>query len=36
MGTNIFMNDKIDDGEIIHQSQADFFEFDTPHAAEIG
>ena len=27
----IFMNEKIDDGEIIHQRQADFFEFDTPH-----
>ena len=27
----IFMNEKIDDGEIIHQRQADYFEHDTPH-----
>lgn len=27
----IFMNERIDEGEIIHQRQADFFEFDTPH-----
>ena len=27
----IYMNEEIDGGEIIHQSQADFFEFDSPH-----
>ena len=27
----IFMNEKIDDGEIIHQRQANFFKYDTPH-----